>query len=74
MFALFLKKVIIMKNLLIIWYSFMTRDVGYKFYIHNKKDIITQGIIDAKCESSFNRKEKHIMNELNELMIYLLDS
>lgn len=48
-------------------YSFMTRDIGYKFYIHNKKDIITQGIIDAKCESSFDRKEKHIMNELNGL-------
>ena len=39
-------------------YSFMTRDIGYKFYIHDKKDIITQGIIDSKCESGFDRKEK----------------
>ena len=23
-------------------YSFMTRDVGYKFYIHNKKDIMNE--------------------------------
>ena len=48
-------------------YSFMTRDLGYRFYIYDKKDIITQGIIDAKCESGFDRKEKHILNEFEKL-------